>query len=174
MTTKLLVRLEQQDQDELAARHNGERRRHSGWVIDRLRNSLPPDHRALANRILDLQAAAEGIAPSGHEPIDGGGNSREVSMHYRCDAQRKLNGYDAAVRKRLGANGSRCFWAIAWGHTWADTMTACGYARGSHAMVKKLVQLTMMAAQDYADECALDGQREQQQKKASSDLRARG
>ena len=149
----ILEKARQLEWEERKLRGIGKRR--SAWVVDTYRTALPPDHRALANRLMDLQATAEGVAPSGREPIDGGGNSREVSMHYRCDAQRALNGFDAAVRARLGANGSRCFWAITWGHTWVETVAACGYSRNSHGMVKKLVQLTLMAAQDYDDECRL-------------------
>lgn len=132
------------------------RRRRSEWVIDRLRAYVPPDHLHLANRLMDLQAAAEGVAPSGRETVDGGGNGREVAMHHRCEAQRSLNGFDAAVRSRLGANGSRCFWAIVWGNSLAETMRHCGYASGSHAMVRKLVQLVLMAAQEYDDTCQRD------------------
>lgn len=128
-------------------------RRRSEWVIDRLRRALPPDHMALANRIMDLHAQAAGIPPADYERVEGGGNNRESAMLARCDAHRTLNGFDAAVRGRLGANGSRCFWAIAWGQSLAETLRACGYARGSHEMVKRLVQLTMLAAQDYDDEC---------------------
>lgn len=154
MTTKLLTQVRAQDQQELAERYNGtNRRRRSEWVADRMRRYMPIEHWHLANRLIDLQAAAEGIKPSGHESVDGGGNGREVAMHHRCEAQRTLNGFDAAVRSRLGANGSRCFWAIVWGNSLAETQRHCGYARGSHAMVKKLVQLTMMAAQDYDDLC---------------------
>ena len=152
MTTKLLRQIQEQDQAELAAKYNGEtRRRRSEWVIDRMRTSLPPHHIALANRLLDLQATAEGIAPSGREAIDGGGNSREVQMHHRCDAQRALHGFEAAIRTRLGANGARCFWAIVWGNSFAETGRACLYASGSHGMVRKLVQLVMLAAEEYDD-----------------------
>ena len=152
MSTKLLRQIQAQDQEELAARYNGEtRRRRSEWVIDRLRTQLPPDHIALANRLMDLQATAEGIATMRGETIDGGGNGREIAMHHRCDAQQALNGFDAAIRSRLGSNGSRCLWAIVWGHSLAETITACSYATGSHGMVKRLVQLTMLAAQEYDD-----------------------
>jgi hypothetical protein len=160
MSTKLLHQIREQDQAELAARYNGEnRRRRSDWVIDVMRTKLPPDQIALANRIMDLQAKAEGIAPTGYESVDGIGNNREGAMAHRVDAQRALNGFDAAVRSRLGANGSRAFWAIAWGHSLAETIRATGYERGSHGMVTKLVQLTMMALQDYDDLCRADSLR---------------
>ena len=114
MSTKLLNTIRQQDQDALAAEYNGEnRRRRSDWVIDSMRRKLPPDHVALANRLMDLHAQSEGIKPQGYESVDGGGNGAEASMAYRTDAVRALNGFDAAVRTRLGANGSRAFWAIA-------------------------------------------------------------
>lgn len=132
------------------------RRRRSEWVVDRLRAYMPTDHWHLANRLMDMQATAEGVAPSGRETVDGGGNGREVAMHHRCEAQRALNGYEAAVRSRLGANGARCFWAVVWGNSLAETIRHCGYARGSHSMVRELVQLTMMAAQDYDDRIRAD------------------
>lgn len=151
-TTALLKRIAEQDQQELADRYNGEaKRRRSEWVIDQMRRALPPDHVHLANRLMDLHATAEGIQVAGYEAVDGGGNSREGSMIARCDAMTTLNGFDAAVRSRLGANGSRCFWAIAWGQSLAETIRACEYARGSHGTAKRLVQLVMMAAQDYDD-----------------------
>jgi hypothetical protein len=154
MSTKLLNTIRQQDQDALAAAYNGEnRRRRSDWVIDVMRKKLPPDHIALANRLMDLHAQSEGIKPQGYESVDGGGNGAEASMAYRTDAVRALNGFEAAVRTRLGANGSRAFWAIAWGSSMAETIRATNYARGSHGMVTKLIQLTMMAAQDYDDVC---------------------
>lgn len=134
-------------------REQGLTRRRSEWVIDRLRRALPPDHTALANRIMDLHSQAAGIPPTGYERVQGGRNNRESAMLMRCDAHRALNGFDAAVRTRLGANGSRCFWAIAWGQSLAETIRACGYATGSHSMVRRLVQLTMLAAQDYDDDC---------------------
>lgn len=157
MTTKLLHTIREQDQAELAARYNGEtRRRRSDWVIDVMRKKLPPDHVALANRLMDLHAQSEGIAPAGYESVDGGGNNREGAMAHRMDALRALHGFEAAVRARLGANGSRAFWAIAWGSSMAETIRATRYARGSHGMVTKLIQLTMMAAQDYDDLCRAD------------------
>lgn len=154
-TTALLRTIHEQDQEVLAAKHNGEvnARRRSEWVIDRMRRALPPDHVALANRLLDLYATASGIAPAGYERVEGGGNSREGSMIARCDAMTVLHGFDAAVRSRLNANGSRCFWAIAWGSSLAETILACEYARGSHGTAKRLVQLTMIAAQEYDDQC---------------------
>lgn len=154
MTTALLRQIQKQDQQALADRYNGEtRRRRSEWVIDQMRKALPLEHVHLANRLMDLHATASGIAPAGYEAVDGGGNSREGSMIARCDAMTTLHGFDAAVRSRLGANGSRCFWAIAWGSSLAETIRACEYARGSHGTAKKLVQLVMIAAEEYDDLC---------------------
>lgn len=169
-TTALLREIERQEaaaqaelQQDLAEAHNrGEtlvKRRRSEWVIDQMRKALPPDHVALANRIMDLQATAEGVAPPGYEAVDCG-NARESSMIARCDAMTKLNGFDAAVRSRLGANGSRCFWAIAWGNSLAETIRACEYERGSHGQAKRLVQLVMIAAQEYDDFCRADKARQ--------------
>ena len=129
------------------------RRRKSEWVIEQMRKALPLDHVHLANRLMDLHATAEGVKLAGYERVQGGGNSREGAMAARCDAMRALNGFDAAVRSRLGANGSRCFWSIAWGQSLAETIRACEYARGSHGTAKRLVQLTMIAVQEYDDLC---------------------
>lgn len=160
MSTKLLNTIREQDQAAMAAAYNGEnKRRRSDWVIDVMRKKLPPDHVALANRLMDLHAQSVGIAPTGYESVDGIGNNREGAMAHRMDALRALNGFEAAVRSRLGANGSRAFWAIAWGSSMAETIRATNYARGSHGMVTKLIQLTMMAAQDYDDLCRSDQMR---------------
>ena len=154
MTTKLLHQIREQDQEELAARYNGEtRRRKSEWVIEQMRKALPLDHIHLANRIMDLHATSEGVKLAGYERVQGGGNGFEGAMAARCDAMSALNGFEAAVRSRLGANGSRCFWAIAWSSSLAETIRACEYSRGSHGTAKRLVQLVMIAAQEYDDLC---------------------
>lgn len=154
MSTKLLETLRAQDQAELAERHNalakGERKkRRSRWVIDVLRRSLPPHHVGLANRLLDLYAQAEGIAPSGHEPIDGGRNNREAAMQVQTDALRALHGYEAAVRGRHGDNGARCLWAIVGGSTWVETLRATRFKIGNNRGLTRLVQVVMLAADDY-------------------------
>lgn len=137
-----------------------QRRRKSEWVIEQMRKALPLDHVHLGHRLMDLHATAEGVKLAGYERIQGGGNGFEGAMAARCDAMQALNGFDAAVRSRLGANGSRCFWAIAWGNSLAETIRACEYARGSHGTAKRLVQLVMIAAQEYDDLCR--GERETQ------------
>lgn len=154
MTTALLRQIEAQDQAELAEKHNTRGKPRgpvSHWVIDKMRHRLPPHHVGLANRLMDLAATAGGIKPSGLETVDGGGNGQEGAMRHRCDALRALHGYEAAIRSRLDQRGARCFWAIVHGASTPEVHEACGYARGSNAMVVKLVQLVLMAAQDYDD-----------------------
>lgn len=151
MTTKLLRQVAEQDQAELAARHNQERRFYrSHWIIDRMRDYLAPEHITTAYDVRDLAARSRGIKLAPRERIDAG-NGAEIALLSRLDAGRKLAGYHGAVTARLGA--SKCLYAIEEEYTLAETVRICGYAAGSHRSIRQLVQLTMMAAQDYADEC---------------------
>lgn len=156
MTTKLLRQVAEQDQAELAARHNGtdrERRTYeTRWVIEKMRPYIEPEHYTTAFVIRDLAARSKGLRVITAERVDMG-NAAEMAALSRLDAGRKLAGYYGAVQTRV-AGGRRCLDCIAEEFTLAQTITACGYAAGSHRSVRQLVQLTMMAAQDYADECA--------------------
>ncbi len=155
MTTKTLRQIAEQDQAELAERHNGTARREyqTDWVIYRMRKYLPPEHIALANRLAGIAAQAEGLAPQDYERVDGAGNGAETGMLSRLDAGRALTGFKGAVHARLGQGGAICVQAIYEERTLAQTIRLCGYAAGSDRSVRQLVQLTMMAAQDYDDEC---------------------
>ena len=155
MTTQLLRKIAEQDQAELAARHNGtdrERRTYeTRWVIEKMRQYIEPEHYTTAFVIRDLAARSKGLRVSVAERVDVG-NAAEAAVLSRLDAGRKLAGYHSAVHARV-AGGSRCLDCIAEEYTLQQTITACGYANGSHRSVRQLVQLTMMAAQDYADAC---------------------
>lgn len=156
MTTKLLRQVAEQDQAELAARHNGadrERRTYeTRWVIEKMRPYIEPHHYTLAFTIRDLAARSKGLRVSIGERVDAG-NGAEMAALSRLDAGRKLAGYHGAVEGRVGCGGSRCLYCIEEEYTLAQTIAACGYAAGSHRSVRQLIQITMMGAQDYADEC---------------------
>lgn len=122
------------------------------WVIEKMRPYLPPEHVTLAYLIRDLCARSRGLRIITSERVDNG-NGAEAALLSRLDAGRKLAGYDGAVRARLDAAGGRCLTCVAEEYTLAQTISACGYAAGSHRSVRQLVQLTMLAAQDYQDEC---------------------
>lgn len=158
MTTKLLRQVAEQDQAELAARHNGtnkpKREYETRWVIEKMRPYIAPEHYTLAFTIRDLSARSKGLRLMTAERVDIG-NTAEIAALSRLDAGRQLAGYRGAVLARV-AGGGRCLDCIAEEYTLAQTITACGYAAGSHRSVRQLVQLTMMAAQDYADECAAE------------------
>lgn len=159
MSTATLRQIERQDQAELAARHNGENRRvyRSRWVIDTLANRLPTEHVHLARRIHALQAVSEGRKPQDYDRVDGAGNGTETALLSRIDAASKIAGYEGAVfATPLRRGGVLCLRAIAEGDTFSDTIRRCGYAAGSDRSVRELVQLTMFAAQDYEDRCALE------------------
>lgn len=182
MSTKLLTLVREQDQAELAARHNAHVRelRQPGrrWVIETMRKRLPPEHVTLAYNLEALQAQSEGRKPADAERVDGAGNGAETSMIARLDAARAIAGYEQAISRTLRRSGVLCFRAILSGATLGETMTLCGYASGSDVSVRRLIQLTMMAAQDYDDACrnereqnnsyaALDGLRKSQQESAT-------
>lgn len=154
-TTKLLRQVRHQDQEALAARHNGEHRRayRSRWVIDMLRSRLPPEHVSLAQWLAAQQAIAEGLKPLDYERVDQASNAAEGSLIARMDAQRTLYGYEAAIGSRLKRAGILCFRAIVQGDTLAETIRRCGYAAGSDRSVRQLVQVTMINAQEYDDLC---------------------
>lgn len=122
------------------------------WVIEKMRPYIEPEHYTLAHTIRDLNARMKGLRLMVGERVDIG-NTAEIAALSRLDAGRKLAGYRGAVLARV-AGGGRCLDCIAEEYTLAQTITACGYAAGSHRSVRQLVQLTMMAAQDYADACA--------------------
>jgi len=182
MTTKLLTLVREQDQAELAARYNAHvhefRQPGRRWVIETMRKRLPPEHVSLAYDLEALQAQSEGRKPADAERVDGCGNGAETSMIARLDAARKIAGYEAAIGNRLRRGGVLCFRAIVTSATLGETMSMCGYASGSDVSIRRLIQLTMIAAQEYADACrdeqeannrlaALDGLRKSQQENAT-------
>lgn len=156
MTTKLLRQIHEQDQADLAARHNGTDRPHrqyeTRWVIEKMRAYIEPQHYMLAFDVRDLAHRAKGLRIAVHERVDAG-NGAEIAALSRIDAGRRLAGFHGAVAARVGNGGSRCLNCIEEEYTLAQTISACGYAAGSHRSVRQLVQITMMAAQDYADAC---------------------
>lgn len=154
MTTKLLQQVREQDQAALAEKHNGTDRKvyRSDWVIVRMRTALPPHHIALANRLMDLNATAQGLSVIGHERIDGR-NGPEGALAARIDAQWALTGYEARIGSTLRERGRRCFWSICEGRSTAEALRACGYAPGSDRALREMVQLVLINAQDYDDEC---------------------
>lgn len=123
------------------------------WVIEKMRKYLPPEHVFLARDVRDLNARSRGLRIQTAERVDGAGNGSEIAMLGRMDACRMLAGYHNAVSARLDAGGSRCLFAVQEEYTLAQTIRHCGYAAGSDRSVRQLIQLTMLAAQDYADEC---------------------
>lgn len=158
-TTKLLRLVHVQDQEELAARHNktGRRAYETRWVIERMAAYMPPEHVSLARTLRDLGAAARGIRLAPAERVDAG-NGAEYALLSRLDAGRALAGYRQAVEARMKRPGRICLDCIVEEFTMAQTLKACGYATRSWQSVRQLVQLTMMAAQDYADECTAQQQ----------------
>lgn len=153
MTTALLRKIQEQDQDELAQRHNGERVRQyrSSWLIDTLHDRLPPDHRSLARWLLGQQAIAEGRKPQDLNRVDRSSNPAEAQMAGRLDAMRTLTGFERAVYVPLGRQGALCLRAIAWGDSFAEMMRACSFGRGANRKAVELVQVTLMTAQDHDD-----------------------
>lgn len=119
------------------------------WVIEKMRPYIEPEHYTLAHTIRDLVARSRGLRVGVVERVDMG-NAAEIAALSRLDAGRKVAGYRGAVLARV-AGGGKCFDCIADEYTLAQTIRACGYAAGSHRSVRQLVQLTMMAAQDYED-----------------------
>lgn len=161
MTTALLRKIAEQDQAELAARHNEatkpKRQYETRWVIEAMRSYIEPEHYTLSFDIRDLAARMKGLRVSVSERVDAG-NAAEIAALSRLDAGRKLAGYHGAVAARV-ARGSQCLDCIAEEFTLPQTIAALGYRIGSHRSVRNLVQLTMMAAQDYADVCAAEAKR---------------
>lgn len=125
------------------------------WVIEKMRKYLPPEHVFLARDIRDINARSRGLRVQTAERVDNG-NGSEIAMLSRLDAARALAGYHNAVMARLESGGTLCLFAIQEEFTLAQTIRHCGYAAGSDRSVRQLIQLTMMAAQDYADECAAE------------------
>jgi hypothetical protein len=150
----LLERDRQAQWAERAERGAPRRQYETRWVIEKMRPYIEPQHYTLAFVIRDLNARRQGLRLMTGERVDIG-NTAEIAALSRLEAGRKLAGYRGAVTARV-AGGGRCFDCIADEYTLAQTITACGYAAGSHRSVRQLVQLTMMAAQDYADACAAE------------------
>lgn len=140
------------------AEQGGSRKQYeTRWVIEKMRPYIEPEHYTLAHSIRDLVARSRGLRVGVTERVDMG-NAAEIAALSRLDAGRKVAGYRGAVLARV-AGGGKCFDCIADEYTLAQTITACGYAAGSHRSVRQLVQLTMLAAQDYADVCKAEAQR---------------
>lgn len=160
MTTKLLRQIHAQDQEEVAARHNGPgtRQYETRWVIEKMRPYIEPHHYTLAFEIRDLAHRSKGLRVSVHERVDAG-NAAEIAALSRLDAGRRLAGFHGAVTARVGSGGSKCLHCVEEEYTLQQTMKFCGYATGSHRSVRQLVQITMMAAQDYQDACEAELQR---------------
>ena len=132
---------------------DGPRARQAQWVIDTLRDRLPPEHVHLARDLQAQQAIAEGRKPADAERVDSAGNRAESALIARLDAQSLLTGYESAVRAALRRAGCLCLRAIVEGDSFATTIRRCGYAQNSKRSVRELVQLTMLAASDYRDVC---------------------
>lgn len=148
--------IERQEQAEIAAKHNQSNRRQyeTRWVIEAMRPYIAPEHYTLAFTIRDLAARSKGLRVAITERVDMG-NAAEIAALSRLDAGRKLAGYRGAVAARV-ARGSPCLDCIAEEYTLPQTVASLGYRTGSHRSVRQLIQLTMMAAQDYADACAAE------------------
>lgn len=141
----------------------------SAWVIDKLRDRLPPEHVALARYLFSRQAVAEGCKPQDYDRVDRAGNSAEAALLSRLDAQRELTGYERAVYVNLQRGGALCFRAIVEGDTLAETLRRCGYAAGSDRSVRELVQLVMLSASDHEELC----RQERAQWNGEADVRVR-
>lgn len=140
------------------AEQGGSRKQYeTRWVIEKMRPYIEPEHYTLAHSIRDLVARSRGLRVGVTERVDMG-NAAEIAALSRLDAGRKVAGYRGAVLARV-AGGGKCFDCIADEYTLAQTITACGYAAGSHRSVRQLVQLTMLAAQDYQDVCVAEAKR---------------
>lgn len=155
MTTALLRQIHRQDQVELAERHNGTRLKlyDCEWLIMKLRHRLPPEHVATAHHLLSLQATVEG-ARHMSERIDGTRNGAAMAVDARIDAARTLAGYEGALlSSALKARGVRCLRAIYEGCSIHEARRRFGWKSDASHPIAKLVQLTMLTAQEYRDEC---------------------
>ena len=141
------------DPDVYNPTRDGPRTKSAQWVIDTLRDRLPPEHVHLARDLQAQQAIAEGRKPADAERIDSLSNGTESALIARLDAQSLLTGYESAVRRVLARPGALCLHAIVQGDSLATTIRRCGYAQGSKRSVRELVQRTMLAAADYRDVC---------------------
>lgn len=147
-----LLEKDRQAQWRARAEQGGKRLQRSRWLIDALRDYLPPDHVALARRLAALQATIEGCRITG-ERVDGGANGAETAMLSRLDAAWAMTGYEAAARTRVGTDGVACLRAIAEGDGMGEGAQRAGYPVGSHRSFRKLVQLTLVRLAEYDDEC---------------------
>lgn len=103
MTTKLLRQVQQQDQDALAAAHNGTdkfQRPRRLWAALELRPDLEERQWAAANRCVnECRAAFDGMRRAfDSEPVDGGGSS-DYGLAARVSASGKLTALRHAARK---------------------------------------------------------------------------
>lgn len=154
MSTALLRQIHKQDQQELADRYNGESLKlyDCEWLIMKLRHRLAPEHVATAHHLLGLQAIVEG-ARQISERVDDTRNGAALATDARIDAARTLAGYEGAVASRLLTRGVRCLRAIYEGCSMHEARRRMGYRSDASHPIAKLVQLTMLTAQDYRDEC---------------------
>lgn len=150
--------LDRQARWKLRAEQGADKPRKSTWVITSLQSYLPPEHVSLAQRLAYLQATIEGCRIMDAK-VDGVGNRAEIAMASRVDAVSELNGLEAAARARVGTDGAACVRAIAESENMSDTARRCGYPVGSHRSLRRLVQITMLALQEYRDECDQDAAR---------------
>ena len=154
MTTALLRTIHKQDQQALADRYNGTGLKlyDCEWLIMKLRHRLPLEHVTTAHHLLSLQATVEG-ARHLSERVDVTRNAAALATEARIDAARTLAGYEGAVASRLLTRGVRCLRAIYEGCSMHEARRRMGYRSDASHPIAKLVQLTMLAAQDYRDEC---------------------
>lgn len=125
----------------------------SEWLVTTLRSYLPPEHLSLAQRLAGLQATAEGCRTMDAK-VDCA-NGTALALEARLDAMRKLEGYLAAARVRVGSDGRFCAEAIAQSDHMAEAMRRCGYPPGSKGSFRRLVQLTLLHLEAYEDENAM-------------------
>lgn len=130
------------------AEQGGKRLYRSRWLIHTLRDYLPPEHVGLAERLATLQAMVDG-ARIISQRVDHGGNRAEANMVRQIDAARELAGLEQAASVRAGVGARQCFWAIAESDNLESMMARCALPRGSRGRAIKLVQLTLIALDEY-------------------------
>lgn len=158
MTTALLNKIREQDQEALADRYNGSdvRAYKSEWVITTLSRYLSPEQVDLAKTLARLQATIEGCRIV-EGKVDNAANKAELAIIARMDAMRELSGYEAAARHRVKVDAAgRCVRSIAQSDHMGDLGRACGYPNpsASRRSIIRLVQLTLIALEAYRDENA--------------------
>lgn len=147
------------DADTYYALRDGPRIYRANWVVDTMARYLPDDQVALAKRLAATYQRIHSAGGGGMivERVQGGDSvaAQHSRTHRLAKIIKAFAGFEAASL-RVGRDGHGCLRGICLGDTQAELCRRVRYPESSRRSIRKLVQVTLIALADHADEHPLD------------------